>query len=322
MKRTASELEQKTIDSYLSGNSLKQVEKKLGINSVTAYNILRRYSIPLRTRGGIDPIDKTWVAQQYKSGMTMQEIADAHNVSTGAIKLYLNEQGVKRRTRNEHYNPNLQHDFFSQIDTERKAYFLGYLITDGCVYPPDPKNNRPYPTITMQLHHKDSYILQEFLNSVGSSSHISHSPMRNHDRVAVVSSQMAHDLKQYGVVPRKTWETYLTILKDPNMMPHFVRGLIDGDGWISCYKCQTKWVHNIGFCGNPGLVIGLHAYLIQTLHLKETGFTVRPNCLHSIKWANQNDMYTLGEWLYKDATIFLSRKFEVYQKFKAVRGLV
>lgn len=321
MKRTETELEQQAIASYLRGNSLKQVEQAIGLGSATVYNVLHRYGIPLRTKGGINPIDKNLVAEQYKSGMTMQEIADEQGVTASAIKLYLNEQNIQRRTRNEHYNPNLKHNYFSEIDTERKAYFLGFLITDGCVCRPNPKNNRMYPSIEMQLHHQDSYILQEFLDDVGSSAHIVHNLTRNHDKISFVSSQMAHDLKQYGVVPRKTWETYLPVLKDKSMMPHLVRGLIDGNGWISCYTCKAKWVYNIGFCGNPGLVIGLHAYLVQTLGLKDTGYVVKPNCLHSTKWASQNDMYTLGEWLYKDATIYLTRKREVYEKFKAVRGL-
>lgn len=38
--------------------------------------------------------------------------------------------------------------------------------------------------------------------------------------------------------------------------------------------------------------------------------------LSDIKIQNIADMYIFGEWLYKDATIYLTRKKEVYDKFK------
>ena len=39
--------------------------------------------------------------------------------------------------------------------------------------------------------------------------------------------------------------------------------------------------------------------------------------LSDIKIQSKDDMYIFGEWLYKDATIFLKRKKDKYELFKS-----
>lgn len=67
MKRTETELEQQAIASYLRGNSLKQVEKEIGLGSATVYNVLHRYGIPLRTKGELTLLTKTWSLNSIKA---------------------------------------------------------------------------------------------------------------------------------------------------------------------------------------------------------------------------------------------------------------
>jgi hypothetical protein len=42
---------------------------------------------------------------------------------------------------------------------------------------------------------------------------------------------MAEDLSKYGVVPRKSYYTYLPKIDD-KYMNHLIRGILDGDGSI------------------------------------------------------------------------------------------
>lgn len=44
--------------------------------------------------------------------------------------------------------------------------------------------------------------------------------------------------------------------------------------------------------------------------------------LSDIKINSKNDMYIFGEWLYKDATIFLKRKKDKYDLFKSHYNLL
>lgn len=69
---------------------------------------------------------------------------------------------------------------------------------------------------------------------------------------------MKKDLEKYGIVPQKTYSVEMPQL-DEIMMPHLIRGMIDGDGWIS-YKS-----HQLGFCGNEKTVTQLKEYLVKLL---------------------------------------------------------
>ena len=54
---------------------------------------------------------------------------------------------MKKKKYNENY--------FENIDTEDKAYFLGFICSDGCI----ENNKKTYRyQVTLKLHNKDKYI--------------------------------------------------------------------------------------------------------------------------------------------------------------------
>ncbi len=62
----------------------------------------------------------------------------------------------------------------------------------------------------------------------------------------------------------------------------------------------------------------LSSYCSQHLKLKVTPqvYDYKDRQLSEIKIQNIDDMYTFGEWIYKDATIYLTRKKDMYDTFK------
>lgn len=53
----------------------------------------------------------------------------------------------------------LNENYFEKIDTQNKAYFLGFIYADGCV-------NEIKHTLTITLKKEDEYILQDFLKEL------------------------------------------------------------------------------------------------------------------------------------------------------------
>lgn len=75
---------------------------------------------------------------------------------------------------------------------------------------------------------------------------------------------MAQDLSQYGVVPRKTDKVFLPEINN-NLMPHLIRGMIDGDGCISINSLTNKL--QISFCGNKRCVTEFRDFLVYQLDI-------------------------------------------------------
>lgn len=110
---------------------------------------------------------------------------------------------IKLYERNRIFNPELNEDFFSAIDDESKAYFLGLIISDGNVYDPNDSGHQTThggsKWVSISLQENDSYILNSFREKIGLTSKVA-SDGRGTSYVSVRSNKMAEDLKKYGIV--------------------------------------------------------------------------------------------------------------------------
>lgn len=213
------------------------------------------------------------------------------------------------------HNPLLNENFFHSIDNEHKAYFLGLLISDGNIF----TSSKNHASISITLKEEDKYILEAFRTDINANKKVC-SDGRGCFQFAINSNQMAKDLQQYGVVPRKSFKTYLPMLNDLLMMRHLIRGIFDGDGSIQMKQTQNnnRFLHNISFCGTHQLMLDISNFVFNTLHLnqKPTVYDYKNKALSEIRIQSKNDMYLFGEWIYKDSSIYLKRKHDKYLQFK------
>ena len=220
-------------------------------------------------------------------------------------------------TKSQINNPDLDEHYFSNIDTEAKAYYLGLILSDGNVFDLKRKNGEMLVNITQ--YYKDSYILTRFLNEVHSNRSLSYDG-RGCCQACVVSKIMADDLAMYGIVPNKTFKEQLPII-DEELQHHLIRGILDGDGCIHAHILPSHvtgndtFPHYISFCGSKLLMHQLSNYLSHKLDINRPKVYEYKNGLNECKWKNRIAMVSLGCYLYADATIFLSRKYEKFVSF-------
>lgn len=248
--------------------------------------------------------------------MTMKQVEDKYELSHPTITKILKD--VPRYSKAKLNNPNANERFFKNIDSEEKAYFLGLLISDGNVFK-DSTGRQASISITLDLN--DEYILQKFKEVLNVNTSISKDG-RGCGQIAIRSNSMADDLKQYGVVPRKSYITYLPKLNDI-YMSHLIRGILDGDGSILAKPSpkqdgHNRYLHSISFCGSHQLMEDIAKYLYNNLQLKQPiqVYDYQDKNLSDIHIQNYEDMEKVGDWLYKDATIYLVRKNNIYNLFK------
>ena len=212
------------------------------------------------------------------------------------------------------FNPEMIENYFSIIDSECKAYFLGLIIADGNVFL-DKSGNRQ-ASISITLDSNDKYILEKFKKELKTNTAISNDG-RGCSQIAVRSNKMATDLSNYGVVPNKSLITYLPLLTDDKFMPHLIRGIMDGDGSIFMKEIDKKFIHAISFCGSDRLMNDLSSYLYNTLLLntKPSIYKYSDRNLSEIKIQKKDDILKYGNWIYKDSSIYLLRKRESYNLF-------
>ena len=257
------------------------------------------------------PLSKLEIIDKYNSGASCYAIAKDCNCTPQTIYSIIKKSGTQIRTLSEaatKYTHNK--DFFSVIDTEEKAYYLGLLYADGNV-----TNN----VLSISLQEKDKDILKkfkEFLNYTGPLLIINKSGNRqNQIKLSITSPKLVSDLFEHGLYPNKgtTLEFPTTIPK--SLQHHFIRGYFDGDGCV--YANDKSKDYLFSMLGPKEFLINVQNILIDALAINRTKLYNPKNCkitqLHVLTYQGKQNLKKIFSLIYSDATIFLERKHDKFQ---------
>lgn len=195
---------------------------------------------------------------------------------------------------------------FEKIDTEEKAYWLGFLYADGSVGSKEDK-------IELGLAEKDLKHIEKFKTFMNINNKISYREKTKSYRISFRSSQCKQDLINKGCVPKKS-----LILNFPNenqvpkyLIRHFIRGYFDGDGWFT----NTEKCFQVGIIGTENFINGF-LDSIENIDKKNKIFDVhREDGAKRYVFGAYNDVLNFLNWIYKDSNIYLDRKYVSYLDF-------
>ena len=193
---------------------------------------------------------------------------------------------------------NLDDSYFESITTEAQAYLLGWFASDGAIRK---------GSISLFVHSKDATTLTALRNEL-----CRELPIRSKKPALVgftVSSQrLVRDVcRLLDIVPGKKSHTVgFPMLSDEVLQWAFLRGLFDGDGSITSIRAALKrkrWpAPRCNLVSNsPRLLDAVAAFC------KVPAYRGRD----VLEWGGANALDFLGR-LYKNATIALSRKRDLY----------
>lgn len=93
----------------------------------------------------------------YLSGLSLAKIAKSHKIDRHKLSDLLKKDGINIQVNNKIYFYNDQ--FFKRIDTEEKAYWLGFLYADGYI-----ANSGKRHIVELCLCEQDLTHVQKFQN--------------------------------------------------------------------------------------------------------------------------------------------------------------
>lgn len=194
--------------------------------------------------------------------------------------------------------------YFENIDSEDKAYFLGFIMADGNLA--KGQHTEEYIRVSLHLQVSDIEILEKFKYYVEQNHKIFIGSHFNDCALRFVQRKMVNDLRKYGITERKTGSEHINLEMIPHEMHrHFFRGLIDGDGWI----CIGDASQSLGLCGSYEMCKSFVEYLnreLQTTLLKVS--KVKDKNCYKVSYSSIYDMQNIQKLLYQNATVYLSRK--------------
>lgn len=168
------------------------------------------------------------MVERYLSGERSIDLIKEYGYkTTKSLEDKVKKYGYKMRTRDENELLSKEHRKFSieNVDSPFKAYFLGLMITDGWI---DKRG-------TIYLSMSDEDVI-EFVSSTLKKKYktiLVEGKMPQY-RIAFNHPQLLKQLNSRGIYNNKskTKEYVLFYENEQKYLPYFIRGVIDGDGWI------------------------------------------------------------------------------------------
>ena len=209
-------------------------------------------------------------------------------------------------------------NFFHKIDTEDKAYWLGFIFADGCVLQTCEDVSGPN-RLRIALSQKDIDHLYKFCDAIGHSHDAVHSYLRPADSfikedhwiscVNCDSVVMARDLISHNCFPQKTYVPSFPDDVPEHLMRHFIRGYFDGDGCISGttagqFEITTEKV----------AVERMQSILMEACHLGRTKLRFCRNA-YTLRYGGCRQLKRIYDYLYHDAHVFLDRKYDKFRSY-------
>lgn len=315
------EEKEKIIEMHRQGYSTVSIAKKIGRRDSSIGRFLKKNGYERNNyKNGILNEEIEDIVQLYQSGKTAREILEKYSHKIKCENTIINiveRNGIKSRPRGVFKDFNKR--YFETIDTESKAYYLGLLLTDGNVF--KAKRNTDQYRIQIGLKYEDVDIVEKFKTELESDAKVSHyeNNGRNECIFGVNSKEMAYDLKKYGIHERKTFDAELTELIQPELYPHYIRGIFDGDGTVYIRNKTNQLT--FGFYGTHNLVAQVKQYLIEKIGLNDNSIYDKET-VSFVTFTRQQDVINFYKFIYSNSNFYLTRKKEVFEKYFQSKNII
>lgn len=208
--------------------------------------------------------------------------------------------------------------YFEEINSEEKAYWLGFIYADGYI---------TNDTLGISLSSLDEGHLRKFKTSVESTYPINRYKSKsiygecNYSRMIIKSKKIVEDLRQKGVLNNKS-----LILKFPDseilnesLHKDFIRGYFDGDGTLVLSKNSI----NFKICGTRELLEKMIDIFNENsdYNFKKRLFKRWNNEKNNyyLSYGGRNKTLSIMNYLYNNSKIYLDRKYDKYNILKNMK---
>lgn len=199
-------------------------------------------------------------------------------------------------------------DKFQNIATEEDAYWLGFITADGCII------DKKWLSIKLQASDKihlekfcsylgmDNTEIQEIIKNEVGGAYTKDNPVVS---VKISSTKIVNNLIDKGITNRKSGKEVPYICSTIELEKAYIRGLIDGDGYLRSTQNGFGIVGSYDICNYVKSFINNNVVDVSTNSIVEHG-TIKRFAVQG------NKAFKIIQYFYKDSSIYLDRKYNLY----------
>lgn len=292
---------------FEQGISCTKIAKLCNTTTYKVIKNLRQNGYVIKNKQNEKPSCIKNFVEEYKTKQTsISELAKKYNLSDSTIRKWLHKENIE--------TPNLQNvtkfneNVFDRIDTEEKAYWLGFIFADGYI-----AKRRYTFELSLAITDKEHlYKFNSFMQYQGDNVKLDFK--RNRCRWSIVNKHLWNVLNNYGCVPKKS-----LVLKFPNIENFrkelaiaFIRGYCDGDGSLFLTKNNSP---RISILGTEDVLSNMNDLL---LNQNKKLYKHRNNLTKCLCYSGISAV-AISYMLYYCANIYLERKYQKFLQFQNCR---
>lgn len=218
-------------------------------------------------------------------------------------KLYWNDNSHRS------YDVGWNRNIFNKIDTAEKAYWLGFILADGCLHLNNEKTFTGH--FSIDISGEDKEHLYKFANFIEAQQDIVQYTTHNITgnllaHVQLCGSETQKALFNLGIKPRKSGQEKWI---DTPFPADFIRGCYDGDGYIK------KDLKSIGLVGSYELLQSIQNHFLNVLNI-EPKTIGKHGIIYRIEYTSKTDKKKIANYLWYDGCISLDRKQKLADEIK------
>lgn len=253
--------------------------------------------------------DEENIIKYYYNKTNFKDISNILNLSERSVSRVLRESGINTRLKGRYIISN--ENYFKTIDTEFKAYILGFMYADGYI------GNHNEIIISLSDKVDDNYkILNRLKEEIGCSKEIRHGYNLNDKNYGkwtftIVNKTIWNDLYKLGLYPNKslTMEYFPNIKEE--LLNHFIRGYFDGDGSTYSYMdtYDNRFRYGLEIMGTEKFLDKMQNILVYKCSVKKTKLHIsHPSEITRISYKGIKSIIKIRNYLYLNANIFIEYK--------------
>lgn len=251
--------------------------------------------------------DKDILTSLYAEHKSAKKVAEILNVNHKTVAVWMKKYQLETVGSQGARKNHLNHNFFEEIDSEEKAYWLGFIMADGCVYRGSDANS-----LRLQINLKGSDVdhLQKFQHAINSSYKIQEKLVKTAPAciLKVNSTKMCQDLIRLNVVPRKSLVAVMPEIP-ANLEKHYIRGYFDGDGCLDLIRGRLR----ARISGTKEMLTAIQMILDDIGIFSSLYDPGKNKNISTLEITRIKDGWRFAEWIYEGSNYYLSRKKELFE---------
>lgn len=286
-------IEEKVIELHSLGLINSEIAKKIKKTGDTVAYYLKKYNL---IRNGILISDINTILKDLNEGKTIYSIARDYKRSSYYISSLAKKYNIKTCSFDENLikNRNINYNPFINLNDKETQYWLGFLAADGSIF-----KNR----ISLGLQEQDESHIDKFINFIGCNLPKKKTLKDNKYigyRVSFKNAETVKFLSNIGITNKKSF----TLFYKSKFTNDFIRGVIDGDGYIRKNHQEVSIATASKEFANQ-----LQRFIIKNYSVNCTIRKYDNKSIYTVGVYGRLQVEKLLELTYKNASIYLERKY-------------